>query len=55
MKEKEKGGAVFGLVVTRHLWQRLAILLQKGNASLLINRMPSLPVPDISGHPLTPD
>jgi hypothetical protein len=34
---------------TRHLWQRLGILLQKGNASLLVNRMPTFPAPHISG------
>ena len=36
-------------VGARHLWQRLAILLQKGNASLLANWMPSFPAPEISG------
>ncbi len=36
-------------VATRHLWQRLAILLQRGNASLLINRMPAFPSAAISG------
>ena len=25
---------------TRHLWQRLAVLLQKGNAALILNRTP---------------
>ena len=37
-------------VVTRHLWQRLAILLQKGNTSLIVNRIPLFPTPDITGH-----
>jgi hypothetical protein len=36
-------------VATRHLWQRLAILLQRGNAALLINRMPAYPSATISG------
>jgi hypothetical protein len=26
--------------VTSHLWQRLAVLLQKGNAALILNRTP---------------
>ena len=37
-------------VATRHLWQRLAILLQKGNTSLIVNRIPLFPTPDITGH-----
>ncbi len=37
-------------VVTRHLWQRLAVLLQKGNSALLVNRVPSFPAPDVTGH-----
>jgi len=34
---------------TRHLFQRLAILLVKGNSALFLNRMPSYPSPDIDG------
>ena len=26
---------------TRHLWQKLAVLLQRGNAALILNRMPA--------------
>ena len=32
---------------TRHLFQRLSVLLVKGNASLLLNRIPSHPLPEI--------
>ena len=34
---------------TRHLFQRLAVLLAKGNAALFLNRLPSHPSPDIDG------
>jgi hypothetical protein len=37
-------------VATRHLWQRLAVTLQKGNAALLNGRKPSFPTPDTSGQ-----
>ena len=33
----------------RHLFQRLAVLLMKGNAALLINRVPSFPDPQVDG------
>ena len=33
----------------RHLSQRLSVLLVKGNAALLLNRVPSFPDPDIDG------
>jgi hypothetical protein len=33
----------------RHLYQRLAILLVKGNAALFLNRLPSHPSPMIDG------
>ena len=33
----------------RHLFQRLGVLLVKGNAALLLNRIPSFPLPDIDG------
>jgi hypothetical protein len=33
----------------RHLYQRLAILLVKGNAALFLNRLPSHPNPMIDG------
>ena len=32
-----------------HLWGRLGILLQRGNAAILGNRVPSLPDPNIDG------
>ena len=32
-----------------HLWGRLGILLQRGNAALLANRVPELPGPLIDG------
>ena len=35
--------------VTRHLFQRLGILLVKGNAALLANRIPSFPSPEVDG------
>ena len=34
----------------RHLAQRLAVLLAKGNAALLINRVPTFPSPEIDGQ-----
>ena len=34
---------------TRHLFQRLSILLVKGNASLFLNRQPHHPDPEIDG------
>ena len=33
----------------RHLFQRLAVLLAKGNSALFLNRMPSHPDPTIDG------
>ena len=35
---------------TRHLFQRLSILLTKGNAALFLNRLPSHPGPEIDGE-----
>ena len=32
-----------------HIWARLGILLQRGNAALLGNRVPELPLPAIDG------
>ena len=32
-----------------HLFQRLSVLLVKGNATLLLNRIPSHPMPEIDG------
>lgn len=37
-------------VTARHLWQRLSVTLQKGNAALLNGRKPSYPSPAVSGH-----
>ena len=34
----------------RHLFQRLAVMLVKGNAALILNRIPSFPLPDIDGE-----
>ena len=34
---------------THHLYQKLAVLLTKGNAALLLNRLPEFPRPDIDG------
>ena len=36
--------------VIHHLAQRLAVLLAKGNAALLLNRVPTFPSPDIDGQ-----
>ena len=33
----------------RHLWGRLGILLQRGNAAILCNRVPSVPSPVVDG------
>ena len=33
----------------RHLFQRLGVLLVKGNAALLLNRIPSFPPPELDG------
>lgn len=40
---EEEGEAV------RHLWGRLGILLQRGNAAILGNRVPAFPLPHIDG------
>ena len=40
---KEEGDAI------RHLFQRLGVLLVKGNAALMLNRIPSFPLPEIDG------
>ena len=34
----------------RHLWGKLAILLQRGNAAILANRVPEFPAPAIDGR-----
>ena len=34
---------------TRHLYQKLSVLLTRGNASLILNRRPSFPSPEIDG------
>ena len=36
-------------VATRHLYQKLAVLLASGNASLLLNRLPDFPSPEVDG------
>ena len=36
--------------VTRHLFGRLSILLQKGNATLLLNRVPQVVEPSVDGY-----
>ena len=36
-------------VEIRHLFQRLGVLLVRGNAALLLNRIPSFPLPEIDG------
>ena len=33
----------------RHLWGRLGILLQRGNAAILGNRVPTHPEPSVNG------
>ena len=33
----------------RHLFQRLAVLLVKGNAAMLIHRVPAFPPPSVDG------
>ena len=33
----------------RHLFQRLGVLVAKGNAALFINRVPSFPQPEVDG------
>ena len=33
-----------------HLWERLGVLVQRGNAVILRNRVPSLPDPLIDGN-----
>ena len=42
-KYKEEDDAI------RHLFQRLGVLLVKGNAALLLNRIPSFPLPELDG------
>ena len=36
--------------VTKHLFGRLSILLMKGNSSLIQNRVPTHPDPQVDGH-----
>ena len=36
--------------VLHHLWGRLGILLQRGNAAILGNRLPTHPAPAVDGH-----
>ena len=33
----------------RHLWGKLGMLLQRGNAAILANRVPAFPAPAIDG------
>ena len=33
----------------RHLFQRLGVLLMKGNAALFLNRIPTFPLPEVDG------
>ena len=33
----------------RHLYQRMSVLLTRGNAALLLNRQPTFPSPEIDG------
>ena len=35
--------------VSANLFQRLGVLLVKGNAALLLNRIPSFPLPPVDG------
>jgi hypothetical protein len=35
--------------VIRHLYQKLSVLLARGNAALLLNSFPTFPSPDIDG------
>jgi hypothetical protein len=35
--------------VIRHPYQKLSVLLARGNAALLLNRFPTFPSPDIDG------
>ena len=35
--------------VVHHLFQRLSVLLMRGNAALLINRVPAFPDPEVDG------
>ena len=34
----------------RHLWGKLAFLLQRGNSAMLANRVPDFPAPAIDGR-----
>ena len=34
-----------------HTWSRLGVLLQRGNAAMMANRVPSFPAPPIDGRP----
>ena len=37
-------------VTVRHLWGKLGMLLQRGNAAILANRVPTFPAPAIDGQ-----
>ena len=54
----QREGKKFGSALARytgqdeavsHLWGRLGILLQRGNAAILGNRVPMLPHPNVDG------
>ena len=55
-REVKKSGSVFTrhtgqdeVEAVSHLWGRLGILLQRGNAAILGNQVPALPEPQIDG------
>ena len=56
MREVERLGAALARQsgqeeeeVVRHLWGKLGMLLQRGNAAILANRVPSFPPAAIDG------
>ena len=57
MREVERLGAALARQsgqeeeeAVRHLWGKLGMLLQRGNAAILANRVPSFPAPAIDGR-----
>ena len=56
MREVERLGAALARQsgqeeeAVRHLWGKLGMLLQRGNAAILANRVPSFPNPAVDGQ-----
>ena len=34
----------------RHLFQKMGVILMRGNAAMFVNRIPTFPSPDVDGN-----